>query len=163
MSIKYEDLNPVCSSFRFQGKDFELRPFDLAAQVWAHNEFATKENKNGVEVLSQRIQDTTDFEPLLKCAWHLLKRKRHFGFYDEFVKQIDKGDDESDKIKILGEIYRAFVETLGVSQPQLDTIEEELELKKPKAAESLRPRLAMLSFMIFSLLGMVILWMLFTA
>ena len=136
MAINYEDLHPVSASFRFKKHEYYLRPFDLAAQVWAHSEFATPENSNGVEVLSTRIQDLTDFEPVLKCAWHLLKRKRHFGFYSEFVNQIEAGDDDSDKIKLIGDIYTAFVKTLGVSQPQLDNIREELELKKPSAAGS---------------------------
>jgi len=135
MAISYQDLNPVCASFRFNDNDYELRPFDLAAQVWAHTEFATDDNKNGVDVLSTRIQDLSDFEPILKCAWHLLKRKRHFGFYDEFVSQISKGDIASNQSKLIGDIYNAFVKTLGVSQPQLDQIKEDLELKKHNAAE----------------------------
>ena len=136
MGIAYEDLNPVNASFRFNSKEYELRPFDLAAQVWARNEFATDAEPNGVEILSKRIQDMTDFEPILKCAWHLLKRKRDFGFYDEFVKQIGKGDDDNKEVALIGLIYKAFVKTLGVSQPQLDSIADELELKKQSAVQS---------------------------
>ena len=130
MAIKYEDLNPICASFTFHNKEYELRPFDLAAQVWAHTTFATEENENGVEVLSALVKDMKNFDPLFKCAWHLLKRKRDFGFYEEFVKQIGKGDDNSDSTKLIGDIYKAFVKCLGVSQPQLDQIADELELKK---------------------------------
>jgi len=136
MSIKYEDLNPRHSSFTLNNKDYEIRPFDLAAQVWARNEFATSDNKDGIVVLTELIQDMNNPMPLFKCVWHLLKRKRDFGFYEEFVKAIEKGDNDSDKFKIMSEMWSAFLETLGLSQPQLESIREEMELKKSQAAVS---------------------------
>lgn len=156
MSIPFYELNPTCLSFRLNGKEYEIRPFDLTAQVWARCEFATKEQPDGLVILSELIQDMNNFDPLLKSIWHLLKRKRDFGFYEEFVSQIDKGDKDSDKGKVLTNLYVIFTNALQLSQPNMNDIEEDLELKKSLTAGSLKQRPAMQSFMIYSLLGIII-------
>lgn len=127
--IKYSDLKPSNATFVLNEVEYELRPFDLAARVWANDEFATETEPNGLVNLSKTVQDMTSFSAVYKCAWHLLKRKRSFGFYENFLKEIDK-----DEHKITADIYKAFVRTLGVSEPQLDNFKEELELKKSLAA-----------------------------
>lgn len=156
MSIPFHELSPSCLSFELNKKEYEIRPFDLTAQVWARCEFATKDQQDGLVVLSELIQDMNNFDALLKSIWHLLKRKRDFGYYEEFVHQIDSGDQDSDKNKLLSKLYTIFTTALQISQPNMDDIEEDLELKKSLMVESLKPKPAMQSFMIFSLIGMVI-------
>lgn len=128
MSIKYQDLNPTEASFILNKKEYYLRPFDLAARVWAEDAFATKENKSGLMELSELVQDMTSFTAVYKCVWHLLKRKRDFGFFDNFLKAI--GDDDNGEHLTTKGIYDAFVKTLGVSEPQIEDMKDELELKK---------------------------------
>lgn len=163
MAIPFHDLNPVHLSFKLNKKTYELRPFDLTAQVWARCEFATKEQPDGLVVLTGLIQDMNNFEPLFKCVWHLLKRKRDFGYFEEFVSQIDKGDDDSDKGTLIGQLYLIFTKSLQISQPDMEDIEEDLELKKSLTAGSLKQKPATRSFMIFSLLAMVIALTIFIA
>lgn len=130
MSISYKDLNPTQSSFVLNEKEYFLRPFDLAARVWADDYFATPEQKSGLVVLSEKIQDMKSFETLFRCCWHLLKRKRDFGYYENFVKAIEEGDDKKSSQVLIADLYKAFVYTLGVSEPMLAKFEEEIEVKK---------------------------------
>lgn len=134
MAIEYKDLNPVTATFTLNEKEYELRPFDLVAQVWAMDEFKTKEEPNGIVVLSDLVQEMTNFNAVYKCTWHLLKRKRDFGFFDNFLKAIE--NDNRGANPVTQDIYKAFVKTLGVSQPHIDEFTEELELKKHSAAQS---------------------------
>ena len=129
--IEYKDLVPLPAKIVLDDSEFTLRGFDLAAQVWAYNEFATPENKDGVENLSNRINDIKDTECILKCTWHLMNRKSHFGTYEKFVSCIDSTENKWNKIM---ELYQAFVKTLGVSQPKLEELAEELQIKKHSAA-----------------------------
>lgn len=128
MAINYKDLNPTEASFRMNKREYFLRPFDLAARVWADDEFATEDSPSGLVNLSRKIDDFTNFSPLLKCAWYLLRNKKDFGFYDQFIIDIENSEEGS--TAVIGDIYRAFVKTLGVSDPMIEEIKEELELKK---------------------------------
>lgn len=130
--MEYHDLKPVESTVIVDSKELTLRPFDLSAQVWAYNFFATKDNPDGMRVLAQRISDIRDAEAVLRLTWHLLKEKQFFLSYENFVDKIDK-DSKGKWVRVV-ELYKAVVKTLGVSQPQIDEIQEELELKKSIAA-----------------------------
>ena len=132
--MKYQDLNPTEATFKLCDQEFTIGKFSLIAQTWAYNEFATTEEPNGVNVLAQQIADINNSECLLKCVWFLMRRKHFFGSYENFVSKIeDLGDGKWAKIM---ELYTAFVQTLGVSQPDLEEIQEELELKKSLAAQA---------------------------
>lgn len=133
MAISYKDLNPTESSFTLNGVEYFLRPFDLVARVWASDYFANPENKEGLQVLSDLVQDLSSFDAVYRCAWHLLKRKRDFGNYEAFVSAIEKGDESKNQNVITGEIYNAFVKTLGVSEPQMEKYREDIEIKKQSA------------------------------
>lgn len=135
MGITYQELNPSDAIVEIDNREFTLRAFDLTAQVWAYNHFATPENKDGMTVLANRIADINDADAVLQLTWHLLKRKVYFGNYDAFVKAID--DHKGGKWTKIMDLYGAVVKTLGVSQPQLEEIQEELELKKSTAAAKL--------------------------
>ena len=132
MGIQYHDLKPTESIIRLAGREYYLRPFDLTAQVWAYNFFSTPEKKDGVAVLAERLADMNDIEPILRTTWHLLRSKYDFGTYDAFVKKVDAVGQH--KFKKISEFYVAVVQTLGVSQPHIEDLKEELELKKSIAA-----------------------------
>jgi len=133
MAISYKDLNPTEASFILNKTEYFLRPFDLVARVWASDYFATKENQEGLYALSELVQDLSSFEAVYRCTWHLLKRKRDFGTYEDFIKAIELGDDTNDQVNVTAQIYNAFVKTLGVSEPQMEKYREDIDLKKQSA------------------------------
>ena len=121
--VSINDLNPRPSSFELAGKTYEIKKFSLAAQVWAHDEFATAEEKNGLNVLSQKLIEL-DFSAIAKTCYYLLKDKRDFPTVESFINALG---DHYNGIKILLE---PFSRCLGVSQPTEDDTSEEVELKK---------------------------------
>ena len=132
MAINYSDLNPTESEIELNSVTFQLRPFDLTAQTWAFNHFATADEKNGLTVLTTRIQDVNDFDALLDTIWHLLKGKMHFNNSKEsFFKAVEKLDHKY--IKSM-EMRTALNECLGVSQPMIEEFKGDIELKKSLTA-----------------------------
>lgn len=137
MSISYQDLNPIDSTVMINDKKLTLKKFSLLAQCWAHEEFATKDEPNGIKNLSEIIQDWTQPEPVIKLSWYLLKEKSEFRDFDHYLEFIDSKNSKWNNVK---NIFESVVKTIGVSQPQIDEIEEDLELKKSLAAESLKTK-----------------------
>lgn len=131
--MNYHELKPQEASIKVGGKDYNLRPFDLAAQVWAYNFFSTEKEKDGMKILADRISDIRDADCILNLTWHLLRRKVDFGSYDNFVKAVEK-DQEQGKWNLIVSFYQAVVKTLGASQPDIEELKEEIELKKSLAA-----------------------------
>ena len=132
MGIEYNELNPADSVFTLKGREFEIRSFDLLAQSWAHSFFATADEPNGMSVLARRVSNIEDVEAIAQIAFHLLKDKEFFNKnFKEFMTAIESEDRKW--IKVV-EIYKAVVKTLGVSQPKIEEIREEIELKKSQAA-----------------------------
>jgi len=127
MGIQYHELNPRRSKIILNDKEYYLRPFDLAAQVWCYEEFKTETEPNGIVALTKRLEDVQDIAAYTKVVFHLLEDKKDFGIYANFINEIEKNGKYSKTI----ELYNALVESLGVSQPQIDKIKKELELKKP--------------------------------
>lgn len=133
--MKFNELNPTDAKIEIDDREFSLRAFDLAAQVWCYNEFATESNPDGMAVLSERIQDMKDADAILKLTWHLLKRKTYFKNYNNFLKIIESENKKNNYWNKIMELYQAVVVTLGVSQPQLEELQQDLELKKSLAAQ----------------------------
>ena len=127
MGLEIQDLKPTEATIVVDKNEFTLRPFDLSAQVWALNFFATEGKTDGMKVLAERLKNNNDIDAILKVAWYLLKNKLYFGTYESFVKKIDR---ESHKWTRVMEIQKAIVYTMGISQPKLEEFEEEIELKK---------------------------------
>lgn len=123
MSVSINDLNPRNSTFKLNGKEYELKKFSLAIQVWANDEFATPENKNGLEVLSQKVTNL-DADAIARCCYRMLVDKSDFGSFENFL------DKFKDYYTLLEVLLIPFSECLGVSQPSKEDIEEDLELKK---------------------------------
>lgn len=132
MTISYHELNPKESEIELKSINFVLRKFDLSAQVWAYNNFATDKQKDGVKVLSERIQDLNDFGAVIEVVWHLLKNKMHFNNNIEYFKAAIELEDYP-QLKIM-QFRESIVECLGVSQPKLNEIKEDIELKKSLTA-----------------------------
>ena len=121
--IGINDLNPRPSEFILSGKTYVLKKFSLAAQVWAHDEFSTKEEKNGLTVLSTKLMEL-DANAIAKSCYFLLKDKSDFPTEEKFINSLA---DHYTTIKILLE---PFSRCLGISQPSDDDTSEEVELKK---------------------------------
>ena len=121
--VSINDLNPRPSKFTLRGKTYEMKKFSLAAQVWAHDEFATDEEKNGLTVLSQKLVEL-DPSAISKTCYYLLKDKTDFPTEESFI---DALEDHYTTVKVLLE---PFSRCLGVSQPTEDDTAEEVELKK---------------------------------
>lgn len=121
--ISINDLDPRASKFLIGNKTYEMKKFSLAAQVWAHDEFATTEEKNGLNVLSEKLVEL-DPSAIAKTCYFLLKDKSDFPTEENFINAL--GDHYS-VIKILLE---PFSRCLGVSQPSEDETAHEVELKK---------------------------------
>ena len=122
MGLEFQDLKPVEATIVVDKNEFTLRPFDLSAQVWALNFFATKENTNGMAILTKRLTNNNDIDAILKVAWYLLTNKSYFGTYEGFVKKIDRSTHKWTRVM---EIQKAIVYTMGVSQPMLEEFEED--------------------------------------
>ena len=137
MAIHYSDLVPGKSKIELKGKSYVLRPFNLLAQAWAYSEFSTKECEDGLTVLSNRLQDIQDFEASIRTVHFLLEDKKSFPTYEDFFKAIEEDTDGNMYKKII-EIYNALVDTIGISQPKMEEIQNEIDLKKSEAARVLQ-------------------------
>jgi hypothetical protein len=122
-TVSINDLNPRESTFVHAGKSYTLKKFSLAAQVWAHSEFATEAEPNGLTNLSNKLIEL-DAGAIAKSCYYLLKDKTDFPTESNFL---DAMSDNFTAIKIL---LDPFSECLGVSQPTTDDTAEEVELKK---------------------------------
>ncbi len=121
--ISINDLNPRPSKFILSGKTYEMKKFSLSAQVWAHDEFATDEEKNGLTALSQKLVEL-DPSAIAKSCYFLLKDKTDFPCEENFI---DALGDHYNTVNILLE---PFSRCLGVSQPSEEETADEVELKK---------------------------------
>ena len=127
MGIEYEELLPVEATITVKGKEYTLAPFSLAAQVWAKNYFATEEESDGLKNLLTKLDDVTkNPEPVLRVTWYLLRDKGDFGTFENFVESFDGRK----KWLNIAKLYPEVMTTIGVSQPALEEIRDELEIKK---------------------------------
>lgn len=134
MAIEYTQLRPKSSKIILFDKEYILKPFSLAAQVWANHEFATTDRQNGLFNLAERMKNLNDLEAILKLTYYLMEDKTSWPTYKDFYNLFDKKKIEKPYLKIM-EIYTALVECLGNSQPQnVEELEAEAELKKVNGA-----------------------------
>ncbi len=122
-NISINELNPRASKFLLRGKEYPLKKFTLAAQVWAHSEFATKEEPNGLVNLSTKLVEL-DSGAIAKSCYFLLEDKTDFPTEDSFL------DSLGDNFTVIKVLLAPFSECLGVSQPSSEETELEVELKK---------------------------------
>jgi len=122
-NVSINDLNPRESEFVLRGTTYKLKKFSLAAQVWAHDEFATAEEKNGLTVLSTKLIEL-DSGAIAKTCYFLLKDKQDFATQESFI------DALGDHVTTIQVLLAPFSACLGVSQPSDDENADEVELKK---------------------------------
>jgi len=132
MGAKIYELNARDAEFVLDGKTYHLRKFDLNARVWAHDEFKTEDEQDGLKALAQRLQNKwNDLPAVSKTVFHLIKEKDLFGTYESFIDAIEKAPKNTNTILI--DLYNALNACLGASEPSKDEIEEDEELKKSRA------------------------------
>lgn len=132
--VNYSDLRPKKSKIKLLEKTYILKPFSIGVETWAYYEFQTKDERNGMNVLSERLRDFNDKEALLKTLHKLIIDKEDFPEYEDFLKLVETLGQEKIYLFLMEGFY-SIAETIGLSQPIIENIEEELELKKLKAAK----------------------------
>jgi len=133
MSTKLHDLNPLNTKLVIGKKTFYLGLFDLRARVWAHERFKTSEEPNGLFALAKRLESQWhDLPAITETVYELLLDKP--STYNKFIKLIKKSKKHN--ILILVDLFKALNECFVKSEPALDELEEDSELKKSRAAVS---------------------------
>ena len=127
MKIPYHELNPRPYEFEMEGKAYKLAPFSLKAQTWAYEEFKTEQEPNGLKNLSELLK-AVDLKTAVVCCWYLLEDKKGLNI-GEFFEICQKHEN-------IRKPFDALAKTIGLSQPHIEGIEEELELKKFKAVKA---------------------------
>jgi len=134
MGISAKDLNPLPSSFLIGKKEYKMRDCDLLFEIWAHEKFSTPEETNGLIAFSRLASDLSKPKPILQAAYHLLVDDSDFANEEDFIIQIGKRAGVGKKYYTLNGIYQAMARSFGLSQPLMDEIAEDQELKKQVAA-----------------------------
>lgn len=130
MAIKAHELQPKQSSFSINGTVYELYPFSLSKRIWAQLHFSTdKEEANGLKVLSEKLADFKNFDTLAEVIHYLLKDKDDFKNPYELLQYAEKNGG----LKTYHKMYKALCECLGLSEPQMEDVENALEVKKSLA------------------------------
>lgn len=134
MTIKIEDLVPMDAEITISGKTYELRKFTLADSVWMNK-------KMGGEDAVQQMFINTKMEQLAILLFRLLKDKTDF--LPETVQGWDDDGEIIEEMRVTGpekvlqriklseqeNVIHGLLETIGVSQPIIDELEEK-EVKK---------------------------------
>lgn len=123
MGLKLEDLKHSEAHFTLStkpGKQLTLRAFSLADKIWARQRFGEAEKIN--DLFSKQ-----DMIAICELAHHLLVDKTEFPTFMDFAQMVQGPLDES-------AIYKALLETIGLSQPVIKKIAQEANApeKKPK-------------------------------
>ena len=126
MSFELKDLKPRDADIVINNKKYDVKKFSMAAQIWCYYEFGNKENKNGLHILKEKLEDG-DLHASAKVIYYLLKDKSDFVDIDDFIER-------AAKFKNLEAIYKTLCKVMGYSQPEIEKIEKEVELKKYSAA-----------------------------
>ncbi len=122
-AIGINDLNPSESTVNLAGKSYTLKPFSLFVQVWAHDEFATESEPNGLTNLSHKLMEL-DAGAIAKTCYFLLKDKSDFPTCEKFINAL------GDNYAVVKVLLEPLSRCLGVSQPTSDDTANEIELKK---------------------------------
>lgn len=117
------DLKPVESTFKLSnGKEYTLKKFSLAAQIWMHQRF-------GAEKV-QQIFEKVSIPEICETVHFLMKDKSDFPTFLDLAEAITT---QADRLAIV----QAIIETIGISQPMIDKITA--EEKKSSVAPEAQP------------------------
>jgi len=125
MPINLEDLRPAEATLLINGKLYLVKPFTLRARVWAMAEFATDEQHNGLDVLSEKLKKC-DFITAARVLYELLADKTDFKTEAEFVIALS----EQTGARAHEKAFRCLTKIFGLSEPQIKQAAEEEEKKK---------------------------------
>lgn len=120
--MNIEQIAPAKSQIEVSGKKYNLNFFTLAEQVWSMNEFATPENKNGIEILSGLLIDLNP-RAIAKLTYRLLEDKSDFITEERFINTF------KDTYTLISVLLAPLNECLTNSQPP-ELTEDEIDLKK---------------------------------
>lgn len=141
-TIRLQDLIPEAAEFslRITGKTYRLRPFNLADEAWLHQTFGEQIQKIFEEIRMQEIA---------RIVFHQLEPESQREFAAQEVRIIDEATGE-EKVERIGgatllyqvisgfdeklAIFRALMQTIGVSRQLLDGELEQAEKKSSKTS-----------------------------
>jgi len=141
--MKLKDLSKIKSSFKLDGKKYNLNAFTLADRIWVEEEFE-KDGRNGLFV-SADLLDAGDPVIYLKFAYRLLDNN-DFKSFDDFAKKFKNNKD------IINTLYSPVCKLIIESNSEVTEDNQDLNKLKKK----LVMRMTGFIFMIFSLLVMAI-------
>lgn len=135
--IKLEDLIPAQADLRLwvngKLKNFKLRPIDLRDEVWMANKFGA-----GIQEIFEQVK----MEEICHIIFHQLENKEPFKAieYEEYdddgeVLVLKKTGPHRVMEGIKGvdhkvEVFKALLETIGISKPMLNELEQKEVVKK---------------------------------
>ena len=129
MAIKIHELNPLDSYFELNGERYELHSITLAKRIYIDNYFGTQEKgeePNGVATLTKNLESFGNFEALSEIIFYLMKDKEKFKHAKDLLAHAEK-DGGTRTFELM---YVALCECVGLSEPQLDEMANEIETKK---------------------------------
>ncbi len=119
--MKLEEFNPPAPEIDLDGHIVSFSKFRLLDKAWAIGHFSTRENANGLEVLSQRLE-ALDILAAAELAWRLVDNKKDISKKDFFSFAEDP--------RHFALIYKAIIQALTDSEPTRENSERLTDLKK---------------------------------
>jgi len=133
MIINFPDLNPLEGTVKIHGKTYELTTFNLKVQLWVMENFKTEGNKDGWknyhEIISN-VDNPAYIFTILETIHKLLKDKSDFPCVEDLRDSFER---ERDLFIHLGVFLQAIATAIGVSQPDIEKIQEDKDRKKQVA------------------------------
>lgn len=111
--ISLEELNPIDSELKINGKVYQLNKFSLYHQIWANKKWEEKDNngrvvKTGSEVLFEKIGEN-DMEVCVELIHKLLKDPSDFGSSQDLSLALS--------FKDIPPLVQCILDVIGSSQP----------------------------------------------
>lgn len=119
--MKLEEFNPPTPEIDLDGQIVSFGRFRLLDKAWSLAHFATKENPNGLEVLSQKLE-ALDILAAAELAWRLVENKREITKAKFFAFAEDPRN--------FSIIYKAIIQSLTDSEPTQENSARLSDLKK---------------------------------
>ena len=119
--MELHEFNSPPTEIDIDGTIVEFDKFRLLDKAWAVAYFATKENPNGLEVLSEKLKKV-DTLAAAALAWRLVKNKRDISKKEFF--------DMAEDPKNFAVIYKAIIDALEQSEPTKQNARRLADLKK---------------------------------
>ena len=112
------------------GEKYKLGLIDFYFQAWAHAEFATEAEPNGMKALEESFRNClqpgieVNFLPIVQTIWHLIEDKTNFPNVKDFINSF------SNQVQILEACLPALVDVFNASYPEFTEAEKASVEKK---------------------------------